>query len=292
MKNTGWTGNLHGHCYYCDGQGSPEEYVERALELGLSFIGFSSHVPLAQHNSPWNMAAENFYKYLNHIQDLRRQYDDKIKIYCGFEMDDPYGLYNTTELRQIYEDIVDYTVGSVHYAGELWDGSLWQVDGSAAAFMRGVEELWKGSMEEAVSRYFDCIKHLLTIYQPTVLGHVDKVLVHAPVQEFYRIKPELFRERLEEIFALASRQRVVVEINTRGLYTGRYHDYYPARDFWPLLKKFNTPVVIHSDCHAPDELDALCQQAWDEAHSAGLHVIPIPPALANGSMNTTSPSCG
>ncbi|MCS6981106.1 MAG: histidinol-phosphatase [Flavobacteriales bacterium] len=292
MKNTGWKGNLHGHCYYCDGMGSPEEYVERALELGHAFIGFSSHVPLARHNSPWNMAAENFYKYLNHIQDLRRQYEGKIEIYCGFEMDDPYSLYTTSELCQIYEDMVSYTIGSVHYVGELPDGSLWQVDGSTEEFLRGVEELCNGSVEAAVGQYFNCIKHMLTFYQPTILGHVDKILIHPPVQQLLRIKPEFFRKRLEEIFALAKRQGTVVEINTRGLYSGRYHDYYPSRQFWPLLKVLETPVVVHSDCHAPQELDALCHKAWETAYYAGLRIIAIPQALANGPMNGSSLSCG
>ena len=35
--------NLHTHTTYCDGNNTPEEMVQKALELGFDTLGFSIH---------------------------------------------------------------------------------------------------------------------------------------------------------------------------------------------------------------------------------------------------------
>ncbi|MCS6980422.1 MAG: histidinol-phosphatase HisJ family protein [Flavobacteriales bacterium] len=275
-----WAGNLHGHSYYCDGIESPEAYVQMALAKGHRFIGFSSHIPLAHHSSTWNMAPEKFFDYLNEIHQLKKDYSGLIKIFCGFEMDDPFSLYSCAELRDVYEDFVDYTVGSLHYAGTLPDGSLWEVDGATEKFMRGVDALCDGSIRKAVEVYFSRLREMLIQSRPTVAGHLDKILIHEPVREFQKAEPEFFDLLMGDLLSEVVRLGIVVEINTRGLYTGRHNDYYPSRRHWLFLRKYQIPVVIHSDCHAPEEVDQLCQEAWEEALEHGLNVKTLPTSLA------------
>lgn len=274
-----WAGNLHGHCYYCDGKEKPEEYVLKALELGHRYIGFSSHIPLARHRSHWNMAPENFYKYLNEVQYLKRDFAGSILILCAFEMDDPYSLYTCQDLRELYSDLVDYTVGSVHYLDVLPDGSLWEVDGATETFMKGVEDLCNGSMEMTLSRYFDRLLEMLNASRPTIAGHVDKVIIHEPVKAFVRENPGFYEQKILAVFRAIKNLGITLEINTRGLYTGRNNDVYPARRFWPYLKEFQIPVVITSDCHQPEELAEGCKKIRQEALSAGLNVVDLPPQI-------------
>lgn len=275
-----WAGNLHGHCHYCDGIGKPEDYVLKALELGHRFIGFSSHVPLAGYRSSWNMAPENFYNYLNEIQSLKRDFEGSIRILCAFEMDDPYSLYSCEDLRELYSDFVDYTVGSVHYLDVLPDGTLWEVDGVTETFMRGVEELCDSSLEAALNLYFKRLTDMLHISRPTIAGHVDKVAIHEPVKAFIRKHPDFYEEKILEVFRSIKALGITLELNTRGLYTGRNDDVYPARRFWPHLKQLQVPVVITSDCHRTEELEANCHALWQEALSAGLHVVDLPPEIS------------
>lgn len=271
-----WPGNLHGHCHYCDGVGKPEEYVLKALDAGHLFIGFSSHVPLAAHRSSWNMAPENFYNYLNEIQELKRDFEGSIRILCAFEMDDPYSLYSCQELRELYSDFVDYTVGSVHYLTILDDGTLWEVDGTTENFMQGVNKACGGSIEEALNQYFDRLQDMLRSSRPTLAGHIDKIIIHEPVRAFVRDNPDFYEQKILAVFHTIKSLGITLEINTRGLYTGRSEDVYPARRFWPHLKALQIPVVITSDCHRPEELEEGCSFLWQEACEAGLNVVDLP----------------
>lgn len=277
-----WQGNLHGHCYYCDGEGRPEEYVMRALELGHSFIGFSSHVPLTVHRSSWNMAPENFYGYLNEIQELKRKYEGKIHVFCAFEMDDPYSLYTCQDLRELYSDFVDYTVGSVHYLDTLPDGTLWEVDGATEKFMRGVEQLCNGSMRVALEKYFHRLTSMLRTSQPVVVGHIDKVVIHEPVKSFVKEHAGMYEDAMCRTLECISTLGLTMELNTRGLYTGRHDDIYPARRFWPYIKELQIPVVINSDCHRPEELEEVCRATFQQAVEAGLNVVSLPSGLNAG----------
>ena len=35
--------NYHTHTKYCDGKNTPDEMVQRAIELGFTHLGFSEH---------------------------------------------------------------------------------------------------------------------------------------------------------------------------------------------------------------------------------------------------------
>ena len=78
--------NYHMHTRFSDGKGEPADWVSTALELGFFSIGFSEHSPLPFDNT-FALKKENFAEYIRTINELKKEYADKIAVYCGLEMD-------------------------------------------------------------------------------------------------------------------------------------------------------------------------------------------------------------
>ncbi|MBR2442481.1 MAG: PHP domain-containing protein, partial [Clostridia bacterium] len=95
--------NYHTHTIYCDGANTAEEMVIKAIELGSNELGFSGHSPLPFTND-YAIRLEKLAQYHEEINRLKAKYADKIKIYCGLELD-YYGLDGGLEF--------DYIIGSV-----------------------------------------------------------------------------------------------------------------------------------------------------------------------------------
>ena len=99
--------DFHMHTTFCDGKNTPEEMVQKGIEIGLSVMGFSVHSPLTRDCS-WAIRPDKTAEYRAEIYRLRDKYADKIRIYCGIEQD---------SLSGIPTDVYDYVIGSVHNLG-------------------------------------------------------------------------------------------------------------------------------------------------------------------------------
>ena len=78
--------NLHTHTDFCDGKGSPEDFVKKAISLGFKYLGFSAHAPLP-FRCDWSLSAERLDVYCDEISHLKAHYQKKIRILHGFEID-------------------------------------------------------------------------------------------------------------------------------------------------------------------------------------------------------------
>ena len=74
--------NLHTHCTCCDGRDTPVQVVEAALAKGFTSIGFSSHS-----HTPTYTPSRFDAAYQQEIRALAAQYQDRIEIFCGLEVD-------------------------------------------------------------------------------------------------------------------------------------------------------------------------------------------------------------
>jgi histidinol-phosphatase (PHP family) len=90
------TANYHTHTYRCGhASGTEREYVEKAIELGFTELGFSEHAPMP---FPKEVPAANLERllsmrlkmheteeYFNTLLALREEYKKDIKIHIGLE---------------------------------------------------------------------------------------------------------------------------------------------------------------------------------------------------------------
>ena len=111
--------DLHNHTTLCNhATGSVEEYVKRAIELGIDEYGFACHAPM-NFDPKYRMKLEERNIYEKWVNEAKEKYKDKIKVLLAYEVD----FLNGFMLDEILNANVDYLIGSVHFLqnkNEMW----------------------------------------------------------------------------------------------------------------------------------------------------------------------------
>ena len=248
---TGMLTNYHSHCNFCDGAEDAEKYVVEAIKQGFDSYGFSSHIPLKDFDTTWNMKRERLEEYIRLITDLKQKYNNQIALFCAFETDFKLSIHQRKELMQKFPE-VDYTVGSIHYVGHFENGRPWEIDGTKEVFEKGLSEIFGGDIKKVVNTYFDLTAEMIETEQPDILGHADKIKMHHLFDE----SEPWFTKRMHEIIELAKEKETILEINTRGLYKGYTADFYPASNWVKEAHKKGVRLQVNSDAHQLHELSA------------------------------------
>ena len=264
------TTNFHTHSCYCDGKGTPREYVEFALEHGFTALGFSGHSPLPYDNT---FSIKDYKGYCDEIRKLKAEYAGRIDIRLGLEIDYVPGLLEDfTPL--VEQGGLDYTIGSVHLIPnpddvdalrQLCDTAtgderkqipyhLWMIDGPRyETYDNGLRHIFGGDIRAGVRAYFHHENAMLERNRPTIVGHPDKIVMHNRDRYFTEDEP-WYRDLALETIHLIKELGLICEINTRGIYKGRHTDYYPGKWLIEEMKQLRIPVIVSTDAHAPEDL--------------------------------------
>lgn len=245
----GWT-NYHGHCEYCDGQEKIEEYITKAIELKMNTIGISSHAPVP-FPTDWNMPAFKLNDYLEEVESLKKKYKDQINVYKSLEVDYIPGLASP-KAEMIIQANLDYTVGSVHFIGQMNDGTHWAVDAPADEFLKGLEETFNGDIKRAAKRYYELQREMIELGTPDIIGHMDKVKMHNKAFKLFNESDQWYIDEVNKTLELIKEKGVIVEINTKAYY--RDGHLFPGPEHFGKIKELNIPITINSDAHHPDRL--------------------------------------
>ena len=158
--------DLHNHTTLCNhATGTVEEYVQRAIELGIDEYGFSDHAPM-NYDPKYRMKLEEKVIYEKWINDAKEKYKDKIKVLLAYEVD----YLNGYVLDEILNSKVDYLIGSVHFLqnkNELWGFDNPEFIGVYASV--DIDKVW--------TDYFDAIKSMAKTNSFDIVGHLDLIKV-------------------------------------------------------------------------------------------------------------------
>ena len=82
--------NYHAHTYRCShATGTPEEYVLRALQNGIRYMGFSDHIPFRCDDGFEDLHVRvpmaDGEAYIQELRQLREKYRGQIELAIGFE---------------------------------------------------------------------------------------------------------------------------------------------------------------------------------------------------------------
>lgn len=79
----------HVHTWRCKHAGEVQdfEYIEKAIELKAPRIVFTDHCPFPGDPFEWRMDMAQLPEYVDSMKKLRRQYDGKIEVLCGLEVE-------------------------------------------------------------------------------------------------------------------------------------------------------------------------------------------------------------
>lgn len=263
--------NLHQHSNFSDGADDPEPYVQKAIDLGFTAIGFSEHSPLPFDN-PFSLKKENVSNYVNTIDNLNDKYNSKITIYRALEMD---------FIPKISEDFnfwkeeckTDYLIGSVHLVSPPNTNELWFTDGPKyQTYDDGLIKYFDGDIRKGVKTYYNQMNSMIDTQDFDIVGHVDKITMHNR-NRYFTEDERWYQKMIDETLDLIKQKDLIVEVNTRGKYKKRSEYLFPDGIALQKVSKLGIPVIISSDAHQPDELNLGFEDAINHLLKAGINEV-------------------
>ena len=79
--------DLHNHTALCNhAEGEINEYIEKAIEVGTKYFGFSDHAPM-DFDPKYRMKFDDMLQYEKDVSIAKEHYKDKIEILLAYEVD-------------------------------------------------------------------------------------------------------------------------------------------------------------------------------------------------------------
>lgn len=260
--------NYHSHCSFCDGRAPMESFVESAVNAGFTAYGISSHAPLP-FPTGWTLSRERMDDYLEEIGRLKERYRGQIELYAGMEID----YLNERQHPAIpyFQQLsLDYRIGSVHlvYTPE---GKIVDTDTSVENFRQLLTEDFHGDLKGLVSAYFLASMHLVEQGGFDFVGHINKISYNAEQCDSALTQGEWYRRKLEDLFAFVAERGLRIEVNTK--YYPKRGCFFPRLEDWKLLKQWKIPVVVNSDAHFPELVNAGRKEALQALMENGFTTV-------------------
>ncbi len=244
--------DYHMHTPLCrHAVGEPVEYARRAVELGLTEIGFSDHSPMRRDDfDNWRMLDGQLDEYVAKVRIAQKEFP-QLAIRLALEVD--YLPGHEEWIRSLAtRHPWDYFIGSVHYVSDSWD-----IDNPAK-----LSEWKKRDAFEVWSAYFE----RLTLAAESKLF---EIIGHADLPKKFGIRPAQDCTPLYEKFlTAAAKSGCAIELNTAGLRKD-CKEIYPSRQILELAFQKGVPITFGSDAHAPGEVGMNFAEAISLARSVG-----------------------
>ena len=260
--------NYHSHCSFCDGKAPLEDFVKSAIAAGFTSYGVSSHAPLP-FETRWTLPGEKVEDYLKEIVRLKEKYAGEIELYAGMEID----YLNDRQNPSIpyFQNLpLDFRIGSVHMiytdSGEIID-----TDTNPENFHRLLELHFQGDLRRMVECYLDASIRMVEAGGFDFVGHADKISYNASVCDPEVLEKEWFRKRLYDYFAYIAERGLMMEVNTKAFLTKGC--FFPQRRHFPVLKELGIPLIVNSDAHRPELVNAGRMEALQALKEAGFQTV-------------------
>jgi histidinol-phosphatase (PHP family) len=224
--------DIHNHTTRCNhAEGTIDEYIQRAIELGIDVYGFSEHAPM-DFDPGYRLSFEEMDAYRDDILSAKKKYQDQIQVLFGYEVD---YLPGHMDDRVLNAD-VDFFIGSVHFIDK------WSFDNPE--FLSG----WKEKdIDEIWQAYFEAVAAMAKFGKFDIVGHLDliKVFKYLPKQDV-RL---LAKEALQAI----KKADMVLELNAAGL-RKPIGEIYPSKALLEEAYALDIPITFGSDAHTPEQV--------------------------------------
>jgi histidinol-phosphatase (PHP family) len=238
--------DIHNHTPLCKhAVGTPEEYIQKAIEKSIKVYGFADHAPM-DFDKKYRMDFNEMDSYEKKIKSLKEKYKDKIKIVLGYEVD-----FTPYVDKRVLEREVDYLIGSVHFLDN------WGFDNPEF-----IKEWKTRDVDDVYKEYFSKIENLAKSRLFDIVGHLDLVKV-------FGFKPkknikDIAKNAIKEI----KKSDMAVEINTAGL-RKPVKEIYPSITLLEMIRDEGIDITFSSDAHKPEDVGYKLNEAIDLAKNLG-----------------------
>ena len=158
--------DLHNHTFLCNhATGTLEEYIQQAIKSKIDIFGFSERAPM-NFDEMYRLKNDEVQKYIELIDEVKNNYQNKIEILTGFEVDFLPGYSDDS----IFDLDIDYFIGSVHFLN-IKD-EPWGFDNPEF-----IKEWENRDVDDIYNEYFSKIIELANSKLFDIVGHLDLIKV-------------------------------------------------------------------------------------------------------------------
>jgi histidinol-phosphatase (PHP family) len=239
--------DLHNHTTRCNhAEGTIDEYIERAIELGIDIYGFSEHAPM-DFDEGYRLSFHEMDAYTNDILTAKKKYQAQIEILLGYEVDWLPGYMD----ERILQADVDYLIGSVHFI-DKWSFDNPEFIGGWKS--RSIDEIWKA--------YFEATTAMAKSGKFDIVGHLDliKVFKYLPKKEIRLLASDTLKA--------IKKSGMVLEINAAGL-RKPIKEIYPSQQLLEEAYTMDIPITFGSDAHTVEQVGFAYDEVTTLAKSVG-----------------------
>ncbi|MBW1846354.1 MAG: histidinol-phosphatase HisJ [Deltaproteobacteria bacterium] len=252
----------HTHSQFCK-HGTGEKtalLVEKAIELGFTKYSISEHAPLPEELMPDPVQRSEFTllesevgNYFSLINELKRQYGDRIEILSGMEIDYLSGFEQyTIDLIKTYQNELDDLIISLHCIEGK--GGLRSIDYTPDDFKDGLLDYY-GSINKVYNFYWETMGKMLQTdlgyFKTRRIGHIG--LINKFSRNFPWVSDDMTTPAFfENIFTLVKSNGWTLEFNAAGLNKSYSGNMYLTEPMLYWCNKLNIDIFYGSDAHGVD----------------------------------------
>ncbi len=220
--------NFHTHTWRCShAVGTEEEYIIRAIEGGITHLGFSDHIPFrcpdGYESISMRVPIAQAHDYVRELRALREKYRDRIEISIGFEMEYFPDQFDTM-LANARRWGAEYLILGQHFVKpEHPDGTHSNKPTCDVAALEFYADSLVRAMETGVFTY---------------VAHPDVF--------YFTGDKAVYQSAMRKVCAASAALGVPLEINFYGIRDGRH---YPRDAFWEIAGQEGAPVTFGFDAH-------------------------------------------
>jgi histidinol-phosphatase (PHP family) len=182
---------------------------------------------------------------------------------------------------------LDYRIGAVHYPG-LWPVShigYWLFGDPDEYACEGIENYFGGTPKNMVLHYYHLVSEMCDQGGFDIVAHLDFVKINNRDGKYFDEHSHWYRNAVFETLGIIAERDLLIEVNTGGKARGYRHDLYPSLEILRMAKMKGIRIVVNSDAHCPEMIDAYFPEALETLLEAGYkekfvlhnkHWIPVP----------------
>lgn len=255
--------NYHTHTSLCGhADGTMEEYIKKAIEGGITDLGFSDHMPnpLGKGNPKQSMNLEQFHsQYIPMLEELREKYKDQINLKIGLECE-YYGeqgeqFPQLKKFREETESKLDYMILGQHFA----------LKRDESGKLKMPPEMSSKTSSQYPLDYAMTVVEAIKSGKFAYVAHPDIFLEgrDGVPEEEKALYLENAKKATQMICEVASKNNIPLEVNLGSISAieagiknkmqdGSYA--YPVPEFWKVAQAYGCKALIGMDAHTPDAL--------------------------------------
>lgn len=239
--------DLHVHTKYSkDSKEEPLNYINFALERGISFLGFSEHIDLDPLDKDFG-----YYKFENAYEDYLRLGEivsDRFEFLFASEVTYQSNLHSSIE-NEVLSKPFDYIIGSVH-----------RLDNFTISGPHGVKYFEGKDEYSAYMYYFEEVLRMAETDYYDIVGHLDVIKRYG--KNFYGdFHIDKYVDILSEILKKVIEKGKVIEINASAYRQG-FDEPYPSREILELYVNLGgREVILGSDSHSVKQFNSFLKEA-------------------------------